>query len=258
MQNLKVFFVVVFMSAAVFAQKQKHSVSTAGIKWVKISTKSGLKVTGYDKDTLSINIGKYGQIPKKAAGLKLVTDEKVNTDIGFYVEKQGDVLYIKSARNNGNGTAEIFLPKKMNVSIEEEGFENVEVSNITGEIELASLYGGEITIKGVTGPITANTQTSNINIEFASLSQQSPMTLFTMTGDIDVSVPANTKCNLAVDSSLGEFYSDLDIVISKPKEEKKNKAMEYETGVSVKGTLNGGGVSVGLRTETGNVFLRKK
>ena len=64
----------------------------------------------------SLKVVLHNKSPSKAKGLKLVGESGTdNTDVGFYVIKEGSTLIVKNLRRSESG--EIYLPASQNISV---------------------------------------------------------------------------------------------------------------------------------------------
>ena len=190
----------------------------------------------------------------RSKGLKAVYSGGVdNTGFGMSIEQEGTVLRIKDLKSwMQRKGLQIVLPKTMDIHLDCGNLGSAVLRGFSSEIEVNSNVGG-ITLKDVTGPITAHSSTGTIDVDFSSVSQSSPITLSTSTGIVDVSLPTNTKADLELRSTMGTIYTDFDLQTSS------------EDGMKVVGStrkiiskLNNGGVKIVLRSSTGNVYLRKQ
>lgn len=253
MQYFKVTLLFLVVCFAASAQKISHPVELDGIKWVKIKSKSSVKIIGNTGNKLILKVDSSAAAPKEAKGLKLIGTVIANTDIGFYINKEGDVLWLENVRRNGYGDAEIHLPSTINISVIEEGYDDVSVTDMLGEIEVTSKNGGRTKIKKITGPVTINSEYGDIEVAFAKVNQKAPINIISSNGNIDVSLPGNTPVTLGVNTFGGEFYTDFDIQMLN-----KEEAFKKMAGINLEAKINNGGVLMHLQTATGDVFLRKK
>ncbi len=232
---------------------QDYTQSLQGIKKVKISSESGVKIETHNQNELRI-VGDGHEVPEKAKGLKAVyAGGSDNTGLGMYVQKEGEILIIKNLKGMHSRLLEIYLPKTMNITVEKSTLGNLSISGFTSEIE-ATTNVGHIKLKDVTGPIVAKTATGEINVVFTQVSQSSPISLVSATGAIDVSLPSSTSANLELKTSMGEIYTDFEIKF--PVEDNNMKLVGGKR--AIKTELNNGGVEISLKSSTGNIYLRKQ
>ncbi len=232
---------------------QDYTQSLQGIKKVKITSASGVKIKAHDKNELRI-ISKGHKAPEKARGLKAVyAGGNDNTGLGMYVKKEGELLILKNLKNMHSRVLEVFLPKDINIKVERSNLGSLVVSGFSSEIEAITNV-GNMTFRDVTGPIVAKTATGEINIVFNKVSQSSPISLVSATGAIDVSIPSTTPTNLELKTAMGEIFTDFEIKF--PVDDDNMKIVSGKRTIKTK--LNNGGVEISLRSATGNIYLRKQ
>ncbi|MCX2679062.1 DUF4097 family beta strand repeat-containing protein [Galbibacter sp. EGI 63066] len=251
MKSFKLFIASFFICVSTLAQSN-YTHSLEGIEWVKIETKSDVIVETYNQNSLTIKADR-SETPEKAKGLKLVGLGGVdNTEVGFYVIKEGNNLIVKNLRKEGEVPV-ILLPASTNISVNASGIDSdVSIDGFSSEIECTIKVTGGLKIKDVTGPITANTNTGEIDVIFSKVNQSSPISITTTTGDIDVSLPNTTSADLVLRSTTGEIYTDFDLNLE------SEDGLKMVSARTVKGTLNNGGVQIQLNSATGTIYLRKQ
>ncbi|MFP4470598.1 MAG: hypothetical protein ACLFPE_07935 [Bacteroidales bacterium] len=82
---------------------------------------------------------------------------------------------------------------------------------------------------------------------------KSPVRMKSISGLIDLSIPADLNADLKIETVTGEIYSDLDLEV-----EHEGKFMHAFPGGDVEARLNGGGLNIRLKTVSGNIYLRKE
>lgn len=225
--------------------------SLDGINWVQIESKTDIVVKAHNNQQLLLK-GKQQRIPEKAKGLKLVGDGGTdNTNVGYSVEQNGNILIIKNLMKEGR--AEIYLPASQNISVTSSYLNDIEISGFTGEVEAKAEVVGSITIRDVTGPLTVNSNTGKVEVIFSRYNSNSPTTISTATGVVDISLPRDTPTTVTMSTTMGEIYTDFDLGIP------EKNGLRAVSSQKIKGTLNGGGSgSMNLSSATGNIYLRKK
>lgn len=270
MRKLITIATLLLMSVA-YGQKKSFTYKLQGIKTVKIDTDTKVKITASKNNELTIkeknndhdnhcgdcehdNHDHHKSLKEKTKGLKAIyPGGEDNADgMGFSIEKSGDVLNVVDLlshvkRNN----LFITLPKNINIIFDTPNLGAVEVIGFTSEVE-AKTNVGAIVMKDVTGPITVNANAANVNIEFSKVNQSSPITIFSNVGEIDVTIPENTKANLDL-RTRGTFYTNFDIEMPK-----KDGLKAVRGSQKISSALNNGGVQIKLKSTMGNIYLRKK
>jgi DUF4097 and DUF4098 domain-containing protein YvlB len=86
------------------------------------------------------------------------------------------------------------------------------------------------------------------------LSQMGPTSISLVSGFIDITMPDDSPADLYLSSISGEIYTNLDVEIMG---NNKENMQRLGGGRNIRGTLNGGGVEVNLKTISGDIYLRK-
>lgn len=125
------------------------------------------------------------------------------------------------------------------------------------ELEVKSLDAG-VTLTEVSGPVIVNSTSGEITIKFSEYSQQGPSMISSIASEIDVSLPASSKTDLALSSVTGEIFTDLDLKMQS--RAGKEQDLQYLGGgnSTIRASLNGGGASLTIRSTASNIYLRKK
>jgi len=157
---------------------------------------------------------------------------------------------------------EIHVPRQINIAVD--GYKpDIRVSNVQGDIAIKS-YKAPMVIEGTTGAIHVNTYKDTIRLrnvtirgslevksykadtEISARDLGQSAVLETEKGDITLRVPESA--GLDVDYSGGRrssFHTDFNLTVGSG------------SGENVRGTINGGGTKLRLRTERGSVTLLK-
>jgi len=251
----KIVLIATVFASITMAKAQEFKQSLDGIEWVKIESRSEVVVKTHTSNELLIQSEGSHRKPERAKGLKLVGDSGTdNTDVGFYVIKEGNNLIVKSLKKGNKGNATIYLPATQNISVTTNGTSqaNIRISGFQGEIEANAKLNGGIKITDVSGPITANSLNGGIDIAFSKVSQNSPITVYATNGVLDISLPKDTPADLSLGTVNGEIYSNFELSIP------EKDGMRAIVSQKVKGSINNGGVQIQLKTTNGNIYLRKE
>jgi hypothetical protein len=146
----------------------------------------------------------------------------------------------------------------LNLSTVNEG--EIIVRDIVGDLELENIN-GPITATNITGSVIAESVNNPIAVGLAGVAAGGATSLSSLNGDITLTLPANAKAELHLDTSRGEIVSDfeLDVKPSKPRIERN----ESRGGVSVRmedvivATVNGGGPVIRVKTLNGAIKIGK-
>ena len=99
------------------------------------------------------------------------------------------------------------IPENVNIYVASSGFEeqrNVTISNVSREIEIFT-SSRDILLKDITGPVIARTDRGDIEIIFGEVSQDSPMSIISEDGDIDIFSAAGDEFYLWLNQGDGQL-----------------------------------------------------
>ena len=134
----------------------------------------------------------------------------------------------------------------------------IRLKNFPNEISVKTMD-ADLEFLNVTGPITTNAIDGDILVVFSNVNQENPISLYTIDGVIDVTLPADTPADLKFSTIDGEIYTDFDIDFKRKESDGKYRHMSHIGGHnSSNGIINGGGVEISLKTIDGVIYLRKK
>jgi len=213
-------------------------------------------IKGISGNEIKVEAMDYTPPPERARGLRpLYNDATDNTGIGLMQSAEGGALTLRQATSSG-GSYAISVPRSMNVHFVEAtwmGGDAVEISDIDGEIEVET-KNSDIVLKNIKGPVTANTTSGDIDVVFTSVAASGPTTITNISGYIDITMPATSKANMALNNITGEVFTDLDLKLPESKDGLKRVGGQRE----IRSQLNGGGVDMTLKNISGDIYLRKK
>jgi DUF4097 and DUF4098 domain-containing protein YvlB len=122
------------------------------------------------------------------------------------------------------------------------------MQGIKNEIEMKTCH--SVQLKDVTGPLVISTIAGNVDVVFAGSFSGKPSSISSISGEVDVTLPAKMATDLLLKSITGIIYSDFDF----PQSEKE---MRQVGGNKITYKLNGGGTGLDLVSISGNIYLRK-
>jgi hypothetical protein len=114
------------------------------------------------------------------------------------------------------------------------------VYGVDGAIEIDTI-GGAVSLADVSGSVVAHSRTGGVTARLLRPAPGRPMAFTSYGGDVEVTLPRTIKAEVLAHSDRGRIVSDFDLGRGRP----------------ARGTLNGGGPEIELRSFAGNVFLRK-
>jgi predicted membrane protein len=247
-----------FSAMSLTAQDHTISIGNAASTTIIIKEVNRVRVEAYSGNEIQIEASGGKEKSKKqlerANGLKALSAMgEDNTGLGLNVTKSGDEVTIFQASRRGQGKYTIKVPANVKLQIKHTGnWEGgkIEIQGMTGEIEISGNHNG-VYMEDITGPALVSTVYGDIKVVFASVNQSSPISLESTYGDVDVTLPEDTKADLTIKTPYGEAFSDLDMEF--PKKEGMKRM-----STTIEGQINGGGVEMYLKASYQNIYLRKK
>jgi DUF4097 and DUF4098 domain-containing protein YvlB len=179
------------------------------------------------------------------------------------VEEDNNVIKVETSSWKGSIDLVIQVPWATSLRLHCVNGGNITVENVRGEIEVENVNGG-ITLTRISGSAVAQTVNGDIRVSFNKIDPGKAMSMVTLNGDVDLTLPADTKATfkLKIDHQ-GEIYSDFELAVKsvpqKDVEDKRAHGGRYRVTFenTVSGTINGGGQEITLKTFNGDILLRK-
>ncbi len=177
------------------------------------------------------------------------------------VEEENHVVTISAGPSDHPIDLTIQVPLKTSLKLVCLADGVIVVESVEGEIEASNLS-GPVTLTNVAGVVVADSLDGKLLVQLTKVTPDKPMSFSTLTGDIDVTLPAGIKANVRLQVQHGRIESDFDLVLTpriptvgdRTGADEKFRAF-FDTGVV--GRLNGGGAEMSFKTVTGNLQIRK-
>jgi len=126
---------------------------------------------------------------------------------------------------------------------------NVEVAHVTGRLRAESVR-GNVDVKDVRGLVSASSVSGNVSVELSHSQEQSYMRFRSISGNVDVSAPANLDAIIEMSSDSGRLRTDFPIDIQERR---------YGPGREARGKLGSGKqVTLWINSNSGRVSLTQK
>jgi Putative adhesin len=123
-------------------------------------------------------------------------------------------------------------------------------------------YNGEITALNISGSVIATTYNGDIKITFDKITDGVPMSYITYNGNVDLTFPGITKASLKMKTQQGEIYTgfEMNITSSGLVQNKDSRSGTFKVSIDEwkRGDINGGGPEYTVKTNNGDIFIRKK
>ena len=175
------------------------------------------------------------------------------------VEERGDTIHVSVMPRGSSDTLTITVPANMSLKLNTT-HGDIKVDGVRGEVDAEDTH-GDITLTNISGTVVANTMHGSLKAVMNQVDQSKPLSFTTMSGEIDVTMPADTRANVKLRALRGEIWSDFDMKLT------GSAPVTRATGGggrmimmdrTMNGTINGGGVDATFYTVNGKITIRKK
>ena len=196
---------------------------------------------------------------KKPGGLKRI--DLATT--GLMVEEDDNVVNIKTGLGHRAVDLVIQVPFKTSLKLSCLNEGDIRAEKVEGEIE-ANNMNGAVTLTNVSGVIIAHSLNGPVRVNLERVTADKPMSFSTMNGDIDVTLPGDTKAKVKMETQNGSIYTDFDIQMSPdPRqpgvEDGHKEGGKYRVIIDKArfGTISGGGPEFQFKTVNGTIRIQK-
>lgn len=268
MKHNILFFIFLMLSTSLFAQSTTGEEITVPLTKpndtgsLEISLVTGsINVTGTKGKEVVIKASAGESRAKEredAGGLKRIP----NTNLGLTVTEQNNQVQVSTEAVNRRVNLEIRVPQNFSLRLSTVNNGDLVVSNVNGNLELANVN-GSILLENVSGNAVANTTNGNVKANILRWDGKSPMAFSTLNGNVDITLPANSKFNTKLRSDRGEVYTDFEMTREAAQAQVKtgtrNEKGIYRVSTAdfITGKVNGGGPEILIKNMNGNIYLRK-
>jgi DUF4097 and DUF4098 domain-containing protein YvlB len=178
---------------------------------------------------------------------------------GLEVDEEDNVVTVRLA-NSSEGDISISVPANTSLNIMAHNGA-ITVEGVHGEISAQS-QNGKIHLLNVGGTVLANTHNEEVKVTMDRVDPSKPLSFASWNGNIDVTLPSDFKSNVKLKCHNGDIWSDFDVKLSPSqtvteKSGPPNGNLRVRTDSTYSGTINGGGVEASFSTYNGNVYIRK-
>jgi hypothetical protein len=266
------------------------SSATAPRKLVVDGVVGGVTVKAYEGKEAVVEYtprGPFANFNPRSAAPPPAGMHRIGGVRGLEVTEQENVVRVNSNSFVTGGTDVVIqVPAETSVTVNAFAGGAVTVDGISGEIEATNMA-GPVTIINASGSVVAHSMTGKITVALNKVMPDKSMSFSTMNGDIDVTLPADTKARLKMKTDNGDIYTDFDVTLEpqgapviedrpvrvrakgKAKEAVKDaKEAKTEAKTVVRrrarsdgastGTINGGGPEMQFTTFNGRILIHKK
>ena len=208
---------------------------------VRIGNVSGdVIVTGYDGDSIMVTATKQG----RDRDLIEVEDRSGggNVDVG--------VRYPKRCNCDASIRFDVQVPRSITYQFDQISSVSgdVRVSGVSGNLH-ASAVSGDVDIKDVAGTVSASSVSGDVSVEINRLDGADDMKFNTVSGDVNVVLPANLNADVDMSSFSGSIRTDFGIEV---------RSERYGSRNSARGKVGEGSRRLKISSVSGDLSLRQR
>ena len=176
---------------------------------LKISVTNGdIHVRGDDTQEITVSSSAQPEASnQREDGLRVLT-----SSASYSLTEKGNVVTLTHGSGvwpGSEGNFQVTVPRNTTVIISNALGGDLQIEEITGDIEVKSLN-GEVELRGVAGGALVETMNGEINVEVRSLVDAKPLSFTSMNGEVQVRVPAEAKANVHLRTHNGSILTDFD------------------------------------------------
>ena len=179
-----------------------------------------------------------------------IPERTYDGNFGIRIREAGNTIRIQSTSDDDNRIYRIHVPGGLPVMAKmHKNQDELIVRNFDVPIEISG-RGIDLTMTGVTGPLTINSTHGDIAIDFADELSTTPSSIITGAGDIELGFAEEAKVTFRMKTGQGDITPIIPIQFN------------YNVGTQRRkqavGLLNGGGQEIFLETLQGDIVIRKR
>jgi DUF4097 and DUF4098 domain-containing protein YvlB len=233
---------LVLASASVVANAQdfQKSYSLAKGGQVRIGNVSGdVKVTGYEGDAVLV------KAYKKGADRDVIEVEDRSTAGRVDIRAK----YPENRRNtDASIDFEVQVPRSIPLDYQQISSVSgdVSVEGVSGRVQ-ASSVSGTVRVRAVSGSVTANAVSGDVDVEINELDGSEDMKFAAVSGDVNVTMPANLDADVEISTLSGDIDTNFPIEVKKEK---------YAPGRRASAKLGEGTRRLKMNTVSGSISLK--
>jgi hypothetical protein len=182
---------------------------------------------------------------------------------GLEIEEERNLMIIRTGMPGHRAirlTIQVPTRTSLDLSVVNDG--NIIVDGVDGDI-VANNVNGAVTLTNISGAVVAHALNEDVKATFTRYSGK-PMSFSSLNGTLDVTLPADTKATLKLQSDNGEVYSDFPVEMLAPSvnqtvRDDRSKGGKYRLKIekTITGRINGGGPEITFKTFNGDIKLHR-
>ena len=170
-----------------------------------------ITVTGYDGEHVVVSTANRingldeEEVPERAQGLR-----RIGGAGGMNITERNNVITIEDhALTDHTRDLTVRVPRDTSLQLATTTGE-MRITAVDGEVEVHTMA-GDVHLTDVSGPTVVHAQDGDVVGTFTSVTGDMPISVSTLNGEIDLTLPSSADATLAINTSQGDIYSDFDV-----------------------------------------------
>jgi hypothetical protein len=213
-------------------------------------------IKAYNGKDVIVETGEPVRTPARTEGGM----HRIDTPLrGVNVEEEDNVITIRP-RLTSSANVVVSVPADTSVMARSHNG-NIEVDGLHGEFDIQT-NNGKVTLTNVSGSVLAHSLNGEIRVSMDRVDATKPLSFSTLNGPIEVTLPADWKANIKLNTNHGEIWTDFDVKLGGGAITRQNTGgdgrFRLDQDRTISGTVNGGGAEATFRTFNGKISIRKR
>lgn len=187
---------------------------------------------------------------------------RINTFLGLTAEEQNNTVTVSVGPHSRDVALELLVPRTTSVRARIVQGDELRIEGVSGEHELSSVNGDVVAVD-VSGSMVVATTNGDMEISFAEVATDKPMSFTSFNGDLEVWFPADLAAELSIQTHRGDVLTDFDLrmqplprVVDSGRDEDGRYRVRQER--AVRAIVGGGGPEVHFKTFNGDIVIRRR
>jgi hypothetical protein len=167
-----------------------------------------IRVKGTDSTDVTVRTKLKPDKPMvRKDGLRVLTSSS-----SYSVNERNNIItlsYGSMLSPSDSGEFEISVPKSTNVIVSNALGGDIDIADVTGDLEINSLN-GEVKLSGIGGGALVETMNGQIEANVRQLQDKKPLSLTSMNGQVSITVRADAKATVRLRTHNGAILTDFD------------------------------------------------
>ena len=199
----------------------------------------GMTITGYDGKDVTIEARVRAERSRGSVS---------NTATGLHVEEENNEVRVRALATRVVDLT-IQVPRATSLKLAATHDGDIVVQNVDGDIE-ATTINGSVRLDGITGGVVAHALNGDLWVRLTRVPNGTPMSFSSMTGHIDVTLPAAARATIKAEAQRGKIVTDFDVTAPTP-------GLPIRVKKTLSGLINGGGPDYIFKAYHGDIDIHK-